>query len=207
VLEYVAKRSFRAGEHEGAEASVALGGNRKRALDIAIAGIALILLAPILLATAILIRLLIGRSVLAASEWVGLGGKAFTCYQFRCAVSNGNDTSSAIFCLNDHSWAEGLACALRGSGLDKLPLLFGVLLGDMSLIGPRPIKVGELLRYSGPMPEYFTARPGITGLWRQSAPPNRRSLANQIALDRYYIRSWSMRLDLALLIKAVSAVA
>jgi exopolysaccharide production protein ExoY len=206
VLEYVAKRSFRAGAHEGADAGVALGGIRKRALDIAIAGIALILLAPILFATAILIRLLIGRSVLAASEWVGFRGKAFTGYQFRCAVSHGNDTSSALFCLNDFSWAEGLACALRGSGLDKLPLLFGVLRGDMSLIGPRPIKVGELLRYSGPMPEYFAARPGITGLWRQSGTPNRRSLANQIALDRFYIRSWSMRLDLALLIKAVSAV-
>jgi lipopolysaccharide/colanic/teichoic acid biosynthesis glycosyltransferase len=139
------------GAHEGADAGTALGGIRKRALDIAIAGVALILLAPILFATAILVRLLIGRSVLAASEWVGFGGKAFVCYQFRCATSNSNDASSAILCLNDLSWAEGLACAMRGSGLDKLPLLFGVLRGDMSLIGPRPIKVGELLCYSGPL--------------------------------------------------------
>jgi exopolysaccharide production protein ExoY len=191
----------------GAYVRAALGGFRKRAFDIAFSSIALILLTPILLATAGLVRLLIGKSILVTDEWIGFGGQAFAPYQFRSAVWNCEDASSAQLSLNDHSWADSLCGALRASGLDKLPLLFSVLRGDMSLIGPRPIMANEVTCYRKVMPEYFTARPGLTGLWRRSRALNHRRPATRMALDRYYIRYWSVWLDLGLLFKAMSASA
>jgi exopolysaccharide production protein ExoY len=188
-------------------ARAALGGFRKRAFDIVISSIALIVLAPILLATAGLVRLLIGKSVFVTDEWIGFGGQAFAPYQFRSAIWNYKDASSAQVSLNDHAWAESLCGTLRASGLDKLPLLFNVLRGDMSLLGPRPIMVNEVTCYRIVMPEYFTARPGLTGLWRRSRTLNHIRPASQMALDRYYIRYWSVWLDLGLLFTAISAIA
>jgi len=199
VHKYVAK-SFCADAREGAYVGVALGGFRKRAVDIAVTSIALIVLMPILLATAGLVRLLVGKGAIEADQRIGFGGKAFAAYQFYSGIGDHEDTSAPLW-LNGHSWAESFGGALRASGLDKLPLLFNILRGDMSLIGPRPITPDEFSRYHKLMPEYFTARPGLTGLWRHSA-----TLSTQMALDRYYIRYWSVGLDLTLLIKAISAV-
>jgi exopolysaccharide production protein ExoY len=155
---------------------------------------------PILLATAGFVRLLIGKSPFEVHERIGFGGKAFAAYHF-CSSIGDREDSSVLLWLNYHPWAESFGGALRSSGLQKLPLLFNVLRGDMSLIGPRPIAREEFSRYHILMPEYFAARPGLTGLWRRST-----TLSTQMALDRYYIRYWSVRFDLTLLIKAVSAV-
>jgi lipopolysaccharide/colanic/teichoic acid biosynthesis glycosyltransferase len=183
----------------------ALGGFRKRALDVVITSLALLVLTPILIVMAGLIRLLIGKSVVV-NEWIGLGGKTFASYQFWPAVVARQDTSSALLRLNDLSWAESLVSALHMSSLDKLPLLFNVLRGDMSLFGPRPITADEVSRYCRLMPEYFAARPGLTGLWRHTYALNLRRPATQMTLDRYYIRYWSVRLDLTLLINSISAM-
>jgi len=191
----------------GAYARGALGGLPKRALDITIAGIALIMLAPILLVTAGLIRVLIGKSAFVANEWIGLSGKRFISLQFCCTAGTCEHSPPLLWRNEEHSWAQSLAGALHISGLDKLPLLFNVLRGDMSLIGPRPITADELSRYCKLMPEYFTARPGLTGLWRRSRALNHRRPAARMALDRYYIRYWSVWLDLGLLFKAISASA
>jgi lipopolysaccharide/colanic/teichoic acid biosynthesis glycosyltransferase len=178
-----------------------LGGIRKRAFDITFTSIALIVLAPILFTTAGLVRLLIRKSIIVRDECIGFGGKPFIRYQFAFSVDERVDTSSALLRLNDPSWAESLEDALRASGLDKLPLLFNVLQGDMSLIGPRPITVRQLSHYNGLMPEYLLARPGVTGVWRRT-----RKTRRAIALDRYYARYWSVRLDLGLLAEAISRV-
>jgi exopolysaccharide production protein ExoY len=191
----------------GAYVRAALGGFRKRAFDIIISSIALTLLAPILLAAAGLIRFLISKSVFVTDEWIGVSGQAFVPYQFRSTIRNCEEESSLQFSLNDHSWAESLGGALRASGLDRLPLLFNVLRGDMSLLGPRPIMANEVIRYRKVMPEYFAARPGLTVLWRRSRALNHRRPITQTALDRYYIRCWSMWLDLGLLFREISASA
>ena len=191
----------------GAYVRAALGGFRKRVFDIAISSIALIVLTPILLATAGLIRFLIGKSVFVTAEWIGFGGQAFAPYQFRSTVWNCEEASTAQFSLNDRSWADDLGGALRASGLDKLPLLFNVLRGDMSLFGPRPIMANEVTCYRKVMPEYFSARPGLTGLWRRSRALNHGRPATQMALDRYYLRCWSVWLDLGLLFRTISASA
>ena len=199
VYEYGAK-SFSASADDRVDVRAPLGGIRKRAFDITFTSLALIVLAPILLAAAGLIRLLIRKSVLVTDECIGFGGKAFARYQFASAVDQRLDTSSAPFRLINPFWAESLDDALRVSRLDKLPFLFNVLRGDMSLIGPRPITVRQLSHYNGLLPEYLLARPGITGAWRRTRRTRRTS---QMALDRYYVRYWSIRLDLELLVEAI----
>ena len=153
----------------GSYVGVGLGGLRKRTFDIVIASVALIVLAPMLLVTAGLIRVLIGKSAVVAKQWIGFGGKPFEAYQFRTAVEGSEDRRSTLHWCNDHCWAASLGDALQASGLDKVPLLLNVLRGDMSMIGPRPIMAGELPRYSSQMPKYFAARPGLTGLWRHAS--------------------------------------
>jgi exopolysaccharide production protein ExoY len=182
----------------------ALGGLRKRTFDVVIASIALVVLAPMLLATAGLIRVLIGKSAIVVKQWIGFGGNAFDAYQFYTTAENCDDTNSASLWGNDHCWAAILGEALQASGLDKLPLLLNVLRGDMSLIGPRPIMAPERMRYSSQMPEYFTARPGLTGLWRHASALTGHKPFDLMVLDRYYISSWSVWLDLTLLIKFIS---
>jgi exopolysaccharide production protein ExoY len=134
---------------------------------------------------------------------MGFGGKVFDGYQFRTVIESCEDGSSALRC-NDHAWAACLGSALQVSGLDKLPLLLNVLRGDMSLVGPRPIVVGAFSRDPSRRPVYYTARPGLTGLWRHSRALNLRKPATQKALDRYYVRYWSMWFDLMLLIEVIS---
>src|SRR5262249_42474120 len=132
---------FSAGALDRADVHTPLGGIRKRAFDIILASIALIVLSPLLLATAVLIRFLMHKSVLVADECIGFGGRSFVRYQFASLVEESADMSSVRLRFNEPSWAERLEDALRTSGLDKLPLLFNVLRGDMSLIGPRAITV------------------------------------------------------------------
>ena len=158
MYEYGAK-SLSASAHHRADVRDPLGGIRKRAFDITFTSLALIVLAPILLAAAILIRLLIRKSVLVTDESIGFGGKAFARYQFASAVHQRVDTNSALLRLIDPFWAERL------------------------------------------LPEYLLARPGITGVWRRTRRTRRTSW---IALDRYYVRYWSLSLDLALLLEAIA---
>ncbi len=94
---------------------------------------------------------------------------------------------------------------LRKSSLDELPQLFNVLRGEMSLVGPRPIVPGEIVRYGRHIGAYLSVRPGITGLW-QVRGRNSVSYRARVARDRYYARHWSLKLDLALMLKTIPAV-
>src|SRR5262245_17989506 len=97
-----------------------------------------------LLATAAMVRVLMSKSVIVSDECVGFRGRPFVRYQFCFAVDKSANTSSGLLRLKDPSWVESLETTLHASGLHKLPLLFNVLRGDMSLIGPRPITVQQL---------------------------------------------------------------
>ena len=179
-----------------------------------IASAALVVLAPILLATAVLIRLLIGRPIVLVEEVIGFEGRAFASYKFRTAAANAGMPNQPAHVRrvadlwrewgkrNDKSGAESLGELLCMSSLDRLPQFFNVVRGDMSLIGPRPITAAELPCYLDRAPEYFAARPGLTGLWRHTRARDRDGQAT-IPLDRYYVRRWSMWLDLALFARAV----
>ena len=180
-----------------------VGGPRKRVFDVIVGGIALITLTPILLVSAALIRLLLGRPIILAEERIGYKGRTFNCYAFRTTDQNTNCGRATVPGRPNSEgmcWANAFGQALRASGLEELPRLLNVMRGDMSLIGPRPIAGRELQTYRGHVPEYIFARPGVTGIWRHVDWHRSR-----LAVDRYYVRYWSMRLDMALLIKAIFA--
>jgi len=167
----------------------------KRAIDLAVAGVALLVLMPIMFMAAVLIRLSTEGPIILCERLIGRGGRTFVGYKFRVPVANAESASP---------WAERVAEALRKSSLDQLPRLCNVICGDMSLIGPRPRTMAEFRDFVR-APECLLARPGLIGIW-QIYGPIFRGRGTEIALDRYYVRNWSIGLDLALLSKAISAV-
>ena len=94
---------------------------------------------------------------------------------------------------------------LRKTSLDELPQLWNVIKGDMSLVGPRPIVDGEILRYGDRFRTYARVRPGITGLWQVSGR-NNTTYEERVGFDDYYVRNWSVWLDFYILVKTVSVV-
>jgi exopolysaccharide production protein ExoY len=172
-----------------------LGGAWKRVIDVIVAGVALVVLTPIMLMTAALIRLSTEEPIIHCERLIGLGGRTFVGYQFRIPAAN---TESA------RGWAEWLAEGLRRSSLDRLPRLFNVMRGDMSLIGPQPRAAAQLRDCFARGPECLRARPGLTCIWL-SHRPTPGDWRTEIALDRYYVRNWSLRLDIALMSKAILA--
>ena len=197
-----------------------LGGTAKRALDIVIAVISIILLSPLMIIVAGLIRLAMGTPLLFAHTRIGYNGQPFRCYKFRTMVPN------ADACLSDHlrrdpdaalEWSKcrklqrdprvtTLGLLLRKSSIDELPQLFNVLRGEMSCVGPRPIVDEELQRYGRSLTEYLKARPGLTGLW-QTGGRNKTTYERRVALDCDYVRNWSLWLDARILIKTIFVLA
>jgi len=171
-----------------------VGGRLKRATDIVLATVALVLLAPLFLVVATLLHLGLGRPVFVARQRVGFAGRRFTVYAFSTAPTDGvrQLTGESLF----------TPCAvrlLRDSGLDRLPELISVLRGDMSFVGPRPIQAG----YAGShRPDYLAARPGLIDVFRTSRP-GRWGDRRRAAMDRYYARRWTIWLDLAALARSL----
>jgi exopolysaccharide production protein ExoY len=196
-----------------------IGGLTKRALDIAVASVALVLLAPLLLLVALLIRLTMGSPVIFSHPRLGYGGRSFACLKFRTMV---NDADTA---LQDHlvhnsaareEWqidrklrsdprVTRLGSILRRSSIDELPQLVNVLMGQMSCVGPRPIVAEEIPRYGLAWEDYTKACPGMTGLWQVSGR-NRLGYRTRVALDRRYVRRWSAMRDVWILLRTVPAV-
>jgi exopolysaccharide production protein ExoY len=196
-----------------------LGGRAKRALDVVLAGLLLLLSAPIMLLVAAAILLLMGGPVVFGHKRIGHRGRAFVCYKFRTMACNAQELLDKHLAENPEAAREWQATRklsndpritrlghfLRKSSLDELPQLFNVLGGSMSLIGPRPIVPDEVRHYGRSARAYLCARPGITGMWQTNGRSS-VSYRTRVACDRYYARRWSLRLDLALLLKTIPAV-
>ena len=170
-----------------------LGGAWKRAIDVAMAGAALVLLLPLMLATAAIIRLLTRDSIVLCEHLIGRGGRTFVGYRFRLPAVNARCSSR---------WAERVADALSRSRLETLPQFFNVMRGDMSLIGPRARAAAEFADDFTRAPECQLARPGLISI-SETYAAELREPRTEIALDRLYVSHWSLRLDLALLRKAL----
>src|SRR5262245_50501684 len=173
-----------------------LGGPLKRAFDIAVASIALVALMPLILLTAILMRLLTSKSILLPECLIGRRGRTFVSYKFRLPLANAGSCDA---------WVIGVCEALHKGGLDQLPQLFNVIRGDMSLIGPRPRAAQEFRHYFAQVPECLRARPGMISIW-QGYDLNVRDSRTEIALDRYYVCNWSIALDFWILSKIIFAI-
>ncbi len=168
---------------------------RKRALDRALAIPLAILLSPVMLITALVVRLRLGSPVLFCQPRPGLGGKIFTVIKFRSMRdATGPDGKP----LPDAQRLTKLGRFLRATSLDELPELWNVLAGQMSLVGPRPLLVAYLARYSPEQARRHNVLPGITG-WAQINGRNALTWEEKFRLDVWYVDHWSLWLDVQIL--------
>ena len=191
----------------------------KRVFDLAASLALIVLLGPLLVAIALVVRC-DGGDALFGHRRIGAGGRVFRCWKFRSMVLDAdavlartlaNDPAARAewdrdFKLRQDPRVTPLGKFLRRSSLDELPQLFNVLRGEMSLVGPRPIVAAEVERYGSAIVEYHSCKPGITGLWQVSGR-NDVDYAERVELDRRYARTWSLGGDLVILARTLGAVA
>ena len=174
----------------------------KRCFDIVVSGLALVVLSPLLLLIALLVRLKLGSPVFLAQQRPGLEGRVFRMLKFR-TMTDARDECGQLF--PDEVRLTPFGRMLRSSSLDELPELWCVLKGEMSLVGPRPLLVEYLTRYSPEQARRHEVRPGITGL-AQVRGRNSLSWAEKFALDVWYVDHQSFGLDFRILVETVGAV-
>lgn len=174
----------------------------KRLFDISVAVVALVLLSPVLIVTTILVRVFLGSPVLFRQDRPGRGGRIFHICKFR-TMTDAKDADGKL--LEDHLRMPALGRFLRSSSIDELPELWNVIIGQMSLVGPRPLRSYYLSRYSPEQARRHDVTPGITG-WAQVSGRNSLSWEERFKLDVWYVDNVSFALDLYILWKTVAAV-
>jgi undecaprenyl-phosphate galactose phosphotransferase len=186
--------------------------------DTLVAALLLVLLSPLMLLIAIVLKRE-GGSVLFAHQRIGKNGRKFDCYKFRSMVPNAEQQLQSLLQHNAHLKAEWdkehklkddprisrMGDFLRRTSLDELPQLFNVLKSEMSLVGPRPIVQDELQKYGLDKSYYIMVRPGMTGLWQVSGR-NDVDYETRVYLDAWYVKNWSLWYDLAILFKTIKVV-
>ncbi|WP_188825903.1 sugar transferase [Brucella endophytica] len=196
-----------------------VGGALKRSFDVIGATAGLLLLSPLFLLLAILVKCSAGGSVFYGHRRIGRDGNPFYCLKFRTMVPDGDAVLAAHFAANPEARAEwqatrklkndprvtAVGAVLRKLSLDELPQLVNVLRGEMSLVGPRPVVKEEIDRYGPAAIYYFKSRPGLTGVWQISGR-NDVSYDDRIAFDQQYVENWSFQKDLVILLKTIPAV-
>ncbi len=189
----------------------------KRAMDIIVSSIALVMLSPVFLILTILIRLQDGGPAFFWQTRVGLWGKEFPFPKFRSMVVDAEKRKQELAAVNQHG-NDGITFKMkrdpritfiggiiRKLSLDELPQLWCVLRGDMSLVGPRPPVPSEVARYTISDRRRLEVKPGLTCIWQVSGR-SELSFEQQVRLDAQYIDSHSVILDLYLLIKTIPAI-
>ncbi len=167
----------------------------KRIFDLLVAGSALLLLSPILLVVALLVRVKLGSPVLFRQQRPGLHGKPFMMMKFRTMIDAFDRDGQP---LPDAQRLTPFGRWLRASSLDELPELLNILRGDMSLVGPRPLLMRYLPLYSPEQARRHDVRPGLTG-WAQINGRNALTWDEKFALDLWYVEHRSFLLDLRIL--------
>lgn len=190
-----------------------------RALDVAIAASALLFLLPLIVLIALVVFLQREGTVLFRHERIGRFGETFKVIKFRTMAKNSeellrrhlaeNETArrewAADHKLRDDPRVSKVGAFLRTSSLDELPQLVNVLVGEMSIVGPRPIVAAEVEKYGGFFDSYCSVRPGITGIWQVSGR-NDVSYLRRVEMDALYARKKSVLLDLRIMAATVPAV-
>ena len=188
----------------------------KRALDIVVSSLLLLVFSPLLLLLSVLIKLTDGGSAFYPHTRVGEGGNEFTCYKFRSMVINADKMKANLAFYNAHDdhrtfkipddpRVTRIGRFMRRTSLDELPQLWNVLKGEMSLVGPRPPVVTEVEQYTLDDMQRLTVKPGLTCIWQVSGR-SRLSFPEQLQMDLQYIENRSLALDLKLIILTVPAV-
>jgi exopolysaccharide biosynthesis polyprenyl glycosylphosphotransferase len=187
----------------------------KTVFDRALAVPALLLLSPLFAIMAVIIRCSDGGPAFFRQVRVGQGGRSFTLYKFRTMVPDAeaqreqlatlNETDAVLFKIRNDPRVTLVGAWLRRWSLDELPQLINVLLGDMSLVGPRPALPKEAALYGDHVRRRLMVKPGITGLWQVNGRAD-LSWDESVRLDLRYVENWSLVLDLQILWKTVAAV-
>jgi exopolysaccharide biosynthesis polyprenyl glycosylphosphotransferase len=187
----------------------------KRAFDIAFSSLVLIVLSPVLLAIAIAITLDSPGSILYSSERVGKKGRIFRCFKFRTMVRDAekrradvmhmNERDGVLFKISNDPRVTALGRFLRKYSLDEVPQFLNVLLGDMSVVGPRPPLASEVKEYKLSHLRRLDVTPGITGLWQVQARQD-PSFDSYISLDLAYIEKQNMWLDVKIILRTVGVM-
>jgi exopolysaccharide biosynthesis polyprenyl glycosylphosphotransferase len=188
----------------------------KRAFDFAGAAFGLVLCAPLFLVVAILIKSTSKGPVFFRQERYGLGKRIFCIYKFRTMVENAEAAQAALEHMNENSGPvfkifrdpriTKIGAVLRRTSIDELPQLFNVLKGEMSLVGPRPLNLRDVGRFSEAwLMRRFSVKPGLTCLWQISGRSN-VSFDRWIELDLHYIDHWSLQMDLRILARTIPVV-
>jgi len=188
----------------------------KRIMDIVISGLALIILSPVLLVVAVLVKFTSPGPVLYEWRVVGFNKKPFRSWKLRTMVDNAdelkadlverNEMMGPVFKMRDDPRVTRIGRALRRFSLDELPQFYSVLKGDMSLVGPRPPLEGEVDRFDSWHRRKLSLKPGLTCLWQVSGRNEIRDFDEWAKLDLEYIDNWSLWLDLKTLFKTVGVV-
>jgi exopolysaccharide biosynthesis polyprenyl glycosylphosphotransferase len=187
----------------------------KTALDYTLAALALIVLAPVLIGVAVAVRLSSPGPVLFRQERVGRHGRHFVMHKFRsmyvdaeerlAALAHLNEGGGPLFKMRDDPRVTPVGRFIRRYSLDELPQLFDVLLGRMSMVGPRPPLPSEVARYAADVRRRLLVKPGLTGLWQVSGRSD-LSWEESVRLDLSYVENWFLGLDLSIIARTVSAV-
>jgi exopolysaccharide biosynthesis polyprenyl glycosylphosphotransferase len=193
----------------------ALGLAAKRGLDILLSLVGTLLLAPVLIATAVAILISDGRPIFFAQTRAGLHGRPFKIIKFRTMINGAddkkaelqayNERSGPVFKMTDDPRVTRLGAFLRKTSIDELPQLWNIFAGHMSLVGPRPPTLDEVADYDSRHRRRLSMRPGLTGLWQVRARHD-PSFERWVELDLEYIDNWSIATDLNLLAKTPLAL-
>jgi exopolysaccharide biosynthesis polyprenyl glycosylphosphotransferase len=184
----------------------------KRACDVAISALGLLVLLPLFAAVAAAIKATSRGPVVFRQERIGLRGRPFTLLKFRTMVAGAdllledlrdqNEADGPLFKLRQDPRVTRVGAILRRYSIDELPQLWNVLRGEMSLVGPRPPLAGEVALYEEWQHDRLEVRPGITGLWQVSGR-SELSFEDYVRLDLFYVENWSIAYDLFILSKTV----
>jgi sugar transferase EpsL len=171
----------------------------KRIFDLITASVGLILLSPFMLLTALFVAIFLGTPILFRQKRPGYKGRPFYIYKFR-TMTNASDSAGNL--LPDSQRLTRLGRFLRGLSLDELPEIFNILRGEMSVVGPRPLLMEYLERYSLEQMRRHDVYPGLTG-WAQVNGRNAITWQDKFALDVWYVDHWSFWLDIKIILLTI----
>ncbi|WP_045998144.1 sugar transferase [Loktanella sp. S4079] len=185
----------------------------KRIFDIVVAAAMLVLFTPVMLTVALMLKCSDRGPIFYGHTRVGKGGVEFQCFKFRTMATNADERLEALLKTDPEMRAEweasrklrhdpriipGIGHMLRKSSLDELPQVLNVLLGDMSVVGPRPVVEDELDRYGRYRHAYLSVRPGLTGPW-QAAQRSDSTYGERVRLDADYVRNGTLMRDIVII--------
>jgi exopolysaccharide biosynthesis polyprenyl glycosylphosphotransferase len=188
----------------------------KRTIDVVGSSLVLLIASPVLLIAAVAIKLTSPGPVLFAQERYGHSRRRFRMYKLRTMVAEAeqlqvaleslNEASGPVFKIREDPRITPVGRLLRRTSIDELPQLMNVVLGNMSLVGPRPLPLRDVHRFEEPaLMRRFSVRPGVTCLW-QIGGRSTIGFDDWVRLDLEYIDTWSLRLDLLILLRTIPAV-